>query len=49
MGHLLCTSIAVLGGKLLANKISEKTVNLAGGLVFLLFGILHTIDLLSQE
>lgn len=48
MGHLLCTTIAVVGGKLLANKISEKTVNLAGGLVFLLFGIMHTYDLLTM-
>jgi putative Ca2+/H+ antiporter (TMEM165/GDT1 family) len=26
LGHLFCTALAVLGGKLLSNKIPEKTV-----------------------
>jgi putative Ca2+/H+ antiporter (TMEM165/GDT1 family) len=39
LGHVLCTSLAVLGGKFLAKKISEKTVSIAGGVLFLLFGI----------
>jgi len=39
LGHVLCTSLAVIGGKFLANKISERTVNICGGILFLIFGI----------
>jgi len=39
LGHVICTSLAVVGGKFLAKKISEKTVNISGGLLFLIFGI----------
>jgi len=39
LGHVLCTSLAVVGGKFLAKKISERTVNMCGGILFLLFGI----------
>lgn len=42
LGHVICTSLAVAGGKLLAEKISERTVNIAGGILFLIFGI-HNI------
>jgi len=38
LGHVLCTALAVVGGKFLAKKISERTVNICGGLLFLLFG-----------
>lgn len=37
LGHVICTGIAVLGGRLLAQKISIRTVTLIGGIVFLLF------------
>jgi len=37
VGHGLCTGIAVIGGKLLASRISERTVLLVGGTLFLLF------------
>jgi len=39
LGHALCTSLAVIGGKYLAEKISERTVNICGGILFLMFGI----------
>lgn len=39
LGHLFCTGIAVYGGKLLASRISEKTVALCGGVLFLLFAV----------
>jgi len=39
LGHVLCTSLAVMGGKFLAKKISERTVNLSGGILFVLFGV----------
>ncbi|KAF8389789.1 hypothetical protein HHK36_024308 [Tetracentron sinense] len=39
LGHALCTTAAVLGGKSLASQISEKMVALSGGILFLVFGM----------
>ncbi|WAR00642.1 TM165-like protein [Mya arenaria] len=39
LGHAMCTGLAVLGGRIVAQKISARTVTLAGGVVFLLFAI----------
>lgn len=39
LGHCLCTGGAVLGGKLLASRISERHVNLAGGVLFIFFAV----------
>ena len=39
IGHSICTGMAVVGGRMLASRISEKTVAFYGGLVFLAFGI----------
>lgn len=36
-GHALCTGLAVLGGRLISQKISARTVTIVGGVVFLLF------------
>ena len=41
-GHALCTGAAVAGGRAFASSISERTVALAGGLLFLAFGA-HTL------
>ncbi|CAM9575800.1 unnamed protein product [Ascophyllum nodosum] len=38
LGHSLCTGMAVIGGRMLATRISEKTVHLVGGALFLVFG-----------
>ena len=38
LGHSICTAIAVIGGKLIAGKISERVVTAIGGLLFLIFG-----------
>ncbi|KAI4342670.1 hypothetical protein MLD38_027263 [Melastoma candidum] len=38
-GHLLATSIAILGGAFLANYISEKLVGYLGGVLFLVFAV----------
>ncbi|KAG5560541.1 hypothetical protein RHGRI_003759 [Rhododendron griersonianum] len=38
-GHLLATSIAILGGAFLANYISEKLVGCLGGALFLVFAV----------
>jgi putative Ca2+/H+ antiporter (TMEM165/GDT1 family) len=42
VGHTLCTGLAVLGGRMLAARISEKTVAFSGGLIFLGFGF-HSV------
>mmetsp|Transcript_33619 Transcript_33619/g.41177 ORF Transcript_33619/g.41177 Transcript_33619/m.41177 type:complete len:336 (-) Transcript_33619:94-1101(-) len=39
VGHTICTGMAVIGGRILAASISEKTVSLWGGVIFLVFGI----------
>lgn len=40
-GHSICTGIACIGGKLLAQTISERYVSFFGGLLFLFFGFLQ--------
>ncbi|MBW4666693.1 MAG: TMEM165/GDT1 family protein [Cyanomargarita calcarea GSE-NOS-MK-12-04C] len=37
LGHTICAVIAVLGGRLIAGKISERTVTAIGGFLFLVF------------
>lgn len=44
LGHTICALIAVLGGKWIAGRISEKTITAIGGLLFLLFGAVAYID-----
>ncbi|CAF0837373.1 unnamed protein product [Adineta ricciae] len=39
IGHGLCTGLAVLGGRFVAQRISPKTVTLVGGVVFLIFAL----------
>ncbi|GKV02383.1 hypothetical protein SLEP1_g14824 [Rubroshorea leprosula] len=39
IGHTLCTSLAVVGGSMLASKISQRTVATVGGLLFLGFSL----------
>jgi len=39
VGHAICTGMAVIGGRLLAASISEKTVTFWGGIIFWIFGI----------
>ncbi|KHJ91190.1 hypothetical protein OESDEN_08950 [Oesophagostomum dentatum] len=39
LGHALCTGIAVIGGKFIAQKISVRTVTIVGGVVFLIFAL----------
>jgi putative Ca2+/H+ antiporter (TMEM165/GDT1 family) len=39
LGHALCTGLAVIGGRMLAAKISERTVSIVGGLGFFAFAI----------
>ena len=44
IGHFLCTGLAVIGGRILASKISERTVVIVGGALFLLFSVLLAIE-----
>lgn len=37
LGHFLCTGLAVIGGRLIASKISVRTVTVIGGITFLVF------------
>ncbi|GAB2229137.1 hypothetical protein Droror1_Dr00023272 [Drosera rotundifolia] len=39
LGHTICTSLAVVGGSMLASKISQRTVAAVGGLLFMGFSI----------
>ncbi|XP_051121420.1 GDT1-like protein 3 [Andrographis paniculata] len=39
IGHTICTSLAVIGGSILASKISQRTVAMIGGFLFLGFSL----------
>lgn len=44
VGHACATAGAVVGGRLLATRINERTVAICGGLCFLLFGLLAILE-----
>lgn len=44
VGHAICTAIAVIGGRMLAGRISERTLTIAGGCLFLVFGLLSLLE-----
>ncbi|XP_067943959.1 putative divalent cation/proton antiporter TMEM165 [Watersipora subatra] len=39
IGHFLCTGLAVIGGRAIAQKLSVRTVTIIGGVVFLIFAV----------
>ncbi|KAK7196475.1 membrane protein [Novymonas esmeraldas] len=45
LGHALCTGGAVLCGNLIAQRVSMKTVNVVGGVLFLIFGFVTFYEL----
>ncbi|KAJ8646694.1 hypothetical protein MRB53_008442 [Persea americana] len=49
IGHALCTTAAVLGGKSLASQISEKMVALSGGILFLVFGMQSFLSAVGES
>lgn len=44
IGHALCTGLAVIGGRMLASRISERMVSFVGGLLFLAFAIVALVE-----
>ncbi|KAI9355808.1 hypothetical protein BD770DRAFT_390774 [Pilaira anomala] len=44
IGHGICTAVAVIGGRMLASKISVRTVTFAGSVLFLIFGVFYGIN-----
>ncbi|XP_064482331.1 putative divalent cation/proton antiporter TMEM165 [Ornithodoros turicata] len=43
LGHSMCTSLAVIAGRLVAQKVSVRTVTFVGGIAFLCFGAISLI------
>ncbi len=43
LGHAICTGAAVIGGRLVAQKISVRHVTLIGGVVFIIFAVVSLI------
>lgn len=39
LGHGICTAIAVVGGRLIAGRISERMITAIGGVLFVIFGV----------
>ena len=44
IGHALCTGLAVVGGKVLSDHISVKTVSFVGGALFVVFAIVAFVQ-----
>lgn len=44
LGHAICAAIAVIGGRFISGRLSERTVTLLGGILFLLFGLVALIE-----
>ncbi|MBD1926512.1 TMEM165/GDT1 family protein [Trichocoleus sp. FACHB-90] len=40
LGHSICAAIAVLGGRMIAGRISERIITGIGGCLFLVFGVM---------
>lgn len=43
LGHFLCTGLAVVGGRFVAQMISVRTVTIVGGFTFLMFATVATL------
>ncbi|WP_392477456.1 TMEM165/GDT1 family protein [Nostoc sp. C110] len=44
LGHAICAAIAVIGGKMIAGRISERQLTFVGGCLFLVFGVVAAIE-----
>ncbi|KAJ1722024.1 GCR1-dependent translation factor 1 [Coemansia erecta] len=47
LGHTCCTGLAVVGGRLLASRISVKKVTFAGGALFIVFALMYGYEAFS--
>ena len=45
LGHAICAAIAVVCGKLIAGKISERLLSILGGILFIVFGLVAAIEM----
>jgi Ca2+/H+ antiporter, TMEM165/GDT1 family len=45
LGHTVCAAIAIMGGCLIAGRISERMVTALGGALFVLFGLVACVQL----
>jgi Ca2+/H+ antiporter, TMEM165/GDT1 family len=45
LGHAICAAIAVIFGRMIAGRLSEKTLTLMGGALFLVFGAVAAMSL----
>lgn len=46
LGHGCCTSVAVIGGRAIAGKVSLKVVTIGGAVAFLVFGVIYLVEAL---
>lgn len=44
LGHTLCAALAVICGRMLAGRISERKLTVAGGILFIIFGVMAAIE-----
>ncbi len=44
LGHACCTSVAVIGGRAIAGRVSLRVVTLGGAIAFLVFGFIYMIE-----
>lgn len=44
VGHAICAAIAVIGGRMLTGRISERALTFCGGYLFLVFGIVTWLE-----
>jgi len=44
LGHAICAAIAVMGGRFVAGRISERVVTALGGVLFIIFGIVAAVQ-----
>ncbi|KAK3813084.1 MAG: hypothetical protein J3Q66DRAFT_378523 [Benniella sp.] len=49
VGHSVCTGVAVIGGRMLASKISVRTVTLTGAVVFEIFAMVSLYEAIYDE
>ncbi|KAG5368769.1 GCR1-dependent translation factor 1 [Yarrowia sp. C11] len=47
IGHACCTSVAIIGGKLLAQRVSIQQITLVGAVAFIIYAMLYFWDIYS--